>query len=289
MKLLLAIDGSGPSRTALDEVAARPWPGGTQVHVLHVLEPAHLWTTSVTAEELAHRGGDLLRGAVERLRGAGLAAESELLHGDPKRVILERAANQGVDWIVVGSHGSPTTRLVMGNVASTVLHYAPCSVEIVRAYMPPEPKILLATDGSPASEAAARSIAERPWPAGAQLCVLSVVELVLPPVVALLEPPFLHSSQVEEVRAAAMKHSEEAVQRAVAMVGAAFPDVTQSISVLLEGPRRIIVDEAGRWGADLIVLGSHGHRGMDRFLLGSVSQSVTAHATCSVEVVRARG
>jgi nucleotide-binding universal stress UspA family protein len=48
----------------------------------------------------------------------------------------------------------------------------------------------------------------------------------------------------------------------------------------------VILDEAERWGADLIVLGSHGYRAFKRFLLGSVSQAVATHAPCSVEIVR---
>ena len=51
-------------------------------------------------------------------------------------------------------------------------------------------------------------------------------------------------------------------------------------------PRSAILDEAETWGADLIVLGSHGYRAWERFLLGSVSQAVVSHAKCSVEVVR---
>lgn len=288
MKLLLAIDGSAASRIALDEVSGRPWPDGTQIEVLHVIEPAHLWTTSCTAEELAHRSRDLLTEAVAQLRASGLAAEGEMLHGDPKHAILDRAAQIHPDWIVVGSHGSAATRFLMGNVASAVLHYAPCSVEIVRRRAAPDPKILLATDGSAASEAAARSIAARPWPAGLQVRVLTVVELVLPSVVALVEPPFINSAQVEEIRADAMKRAEDAVQTVIGIVAAVCPNVSQSISVLLDGPRKIIQNEASQWGANLIVLGSHGHRGMDRFLLGSVSETVAMHAACSVEVVRAK-
>jgi nucleotide-binding universal stress UspA family protein len=53
-------------------------------------------------------------------------------------------------------------------------------------------------------------------------------------------------------------------------------------------PRVVILDEAEDWGADLIVVGSHGYRAWERFLLGSVSQSVVSHAKCSVEVVRCR-
>jgi nucleotide-binding universal stress UspA family protein len=51
-------------------------------------------------------------------------------------------------------------------------------------------------------------------------------------------------------------------------------------------PRAVILDTAKTWGANLIVLGSHGRRGMDRFLLGSVSEAVAIHAHCSVEVIR---
>jgi nucleotide-binding universal stress UspA family protein len=51
-------------------------------------------------------------------------------------------------------------------------------------------------------------------------------------------------------------------------------------------PRHAIVDCAREWGADLIILGSHGRRGLDRLLLGSVAESVVRHAPCSVEVVR---
>ena len=51
-------------------------------------------------------------------------------------------------------------------------------------------------------------------------------------------------------------------------------------------PREVILDEADHWGANLIVVGSHGYRGLTRFLLGSVSQAIASHAKCSVEIVR---
>jgi nucleotide-binding universal stress UspA family protein len=51
-------------------------------------------------------------------------------------------------------------------------------------------------------------------------------------------------------------------------------------------PRTVILEEAQGWDADLIVIGSHGHTGVKRWLLGSVAQSVVCRAGCSVEVVR---
>jgi nucleotide-binding universal stress UspA family protein len=50
--------------------------------------------------------------------------------------------------------------------------------------------------------------------------------------------------------------------------------------------RERIIDAAEEWGADLIVVGSHGRSGIQRFLLGSVAEFVARHAKCSVEIVR---
>ena len=52
--------------------------------------------------------------------------------------------------------------------------------------------------------------------------------------------------------------------------------------------KRIILDEADHWGANLIVVGSHGYSGFKRLLLGSVSQAVASHAKCSVEIVHSQ-
>jgi nucleotide-binding universal stress UspA family protein len=57
--------------------------------------------------------------------------------------------------------------------------------------------------------------------------------------------------------------------------------------VIPGSPRAVILDEAKCWDADLILVGSHGYRAWERFLMGSVSQAVVSHAKCSVEVVRA--
>ena len=51
-------------------------------------------------------------------------------------------------------------------------------------------------------------------------------------------------------------------------------------------PEEAILDDAEKLDADLIVLGSQGFKGLDRFLLGSVSHDVAIHAPCSVEIVR---
>ena len=73
----------------------------------------------------------------------------------------------------------------------------------------------------------------------------------------------------------------------LALVSAGI-ESSESISVVWEQPRTIILNEAAAWGADLIVTGSHGHNRFTSLLPGSVSEAVAMHAPCSVEVIRGK-
>jgi len=290
MNVLVAVDNSDASMAVLQEVAARPWPGGTRLEVLNVVEPAHLWVVSSTVEEAMQSSAVFVERAAGDLRSRGLDATGLSLAGDPKRVILDHAKEIKADFVFVGSQGaSALARFLMGSVASGVVRYAPCSVEIVRARQGKTAgvhKILLATDGSASSDRAAQSIADRPWGKETEIEVFSVVELVLPTTQALLEPPYVESEQLEAQRAEAMQRAQNAVASAKRILSKTFPHVAESISVLVSGPKAVITEEADQTGADLIVVGSHGHRGVERFLLGNVSEGVALHAHCSVEVIR---
>jgi len=290
MNVLVAVDNSDASMAVLQEVAARQWPGGTRVEVLNVVEPAHLWVVSSTVEEAMQSSAVFVERAAGSLRRSGLEATAISAPGDPKRVILDRAKESQADFVFVGSQGvSALARFLTGSVASGVVRYAPCSVEIVRVRQGKAAgvhKILLATDGSPSSDRAAQSIADRPWGEGTEIEVFSVVELILPTTQALLEPPYVESEQLETQRAEAMQRAQNAVASAKRILSKTFPQVAESISVLVSGPKAVITEEADRTGADLIVVGSHGHRGVERFLLGNVSEGVALHAHCSVEVIR---
>jgi nucleotide-binding universal stress UspA family protein len=147
-------------------------------------------------------------------------------------------------------------------------------------------KILLATDGSPCSDAAIAEIAQRPWPRGSEIKVLSAFELPLPPTPeAWAIPP----SYFEELDRAAKDQARAAVDRAIATLRAKLgPEMVIIGDIQAGPPKTVILDETERWGADLIVVGSHGYRTWERFFLGSVSQAVVSHAKCSVEAVRCR-
>ena len=288
MQTLIAIDNSAASASIVDQVAARPWAKEARFTVLHVMEPAHLWTLSTTATELAQRSQAVVGHAVEKLKAAGLAVDGVEREGDPKSVILDYAKEIRASRIVVGSRGaSGVDRLLLGSVAARVLRGAPCSVWIVRPGLTGLPrKVLLATDGSECSEQAARSLTVHPLPPSTEVRVMSVVEYYLPPEVTLLQPPGVDPTRVNQIREQAMATAEDAVDGANRILESTYPNRSQAISVLLEKPAELIVREAKEWGADWITLGSHGRHGAARFLVGSVSEYVATHATCSVAVER---
>ena len=143
-------------------------------------------------------------------------------------------------------------------------------------------KILLAIDGSACSNAAVEEVARRPWPEGSQVKVLTALETPTAPTPeGWALPPYYF----EEMNQALQKKGEDIVNNALQKLKA--NKMLLADAVLTPGsPRPVILDEAESWGADLIVVGSHGYSAWKRFLLGSVSQAVVSHAKCSVEVVR---
>jgi nucleotide-binding universal stress UspA family protein len=144
-------------------------------------------------------------------------------------------------------------------------------------------KILLAIDGSAPSQYAVDEVARRPWPSPTMVRVLSVIQPYTPPATEFV----LAGATLENMRRQQTSEAERLTALGVEAVKVAS---VSGETVVREGdPRSEIVDEAVEWGADLIVVGSHGRTGLKRWLLGSVASAVVSHAPCSVEVVRTRG
>ncbi len=292
MKILLAIDSSTTSQYVVSMAATRPWPSGTVFCIVSVVDMRQWEGLPVLIEDAKHQGQFLVKGAMDALAQSGHEVFSEVHLGFPKKAIPEYAKQWAADLVMVGSHGqSALTRFFLGGVAQAVLRTSPCSVEIVRpGPVPPSRtegmKILLATDGSECSAKAVDSVTNRPWPARSQIRILSVAE---PPIVQTTPSP-AYSEYPTTVYETLYKQVRERAEGAVAdarkMLSAAGLYVCDGEATPEGEPRTVILDEARAWGADLIVLGSHGRRGWDRLLMGSVAESVALHAHCSVEVIR---
>ncbi len=146
-------------------------------------------------------------------------------------------------------------------------------------------KILIATDGSDASkfviEAACQAIVN---PESAEVKIISAVE----PIVPMAAEPFAISAEYYgEIAAQMDTQAKAAVEQAAVDLKKNCPNLNDvSSEVRRGGAARSIVEAAQNWGADLIVVGSHGYGFWSRALLGSVSNAVVHHAPCSVLIVR---
>ena len=140
-------------------------------------------------------------------------------------------------------------------------------------------RVLVAVDDSKFAEDLSRSVITQCQASTTEVLVLHrSLQPIGPP------PPQMSPRYAPELEAE-NKLARELVERIAAELSAAgfksqgrveFGDVRESI-----------IDYGSEWHADLIVVGSHGERGIQRFLLGSVSEFVARHARCSVEIVRA--
>jgi nucleotide-binding universal stress UspA family protein len=146
-------------------------------------------------------------------------------------------------------------------------------------------KILLAIDDSNCSAAATKAVIAQFAPQHADVHVLHADEWPkgLTTSMAFAEGSAAANSilSLHELR----RHDATSLVAAAAqqLRAAGF---TTTTSVRDGDARQAILDCASQWHADLVVLGSHGKKGFDRLVLGSVSDSVARHAPCSVEIVR---
>lgn len=145
-------------------------------------------------------------------------------------------------------------------------------------------KVMLALDESEHSEFALQSVLERPWNDGTEFLIFSVVEPY--------HPDFTgwDSKAIEQALVYAKKQEEDtknyvaacAEKLATAHKNCIATGETKESARIKEA----IIEKASSWNADLLVMGSHGRTGIQKFLLGSVSQAVIAHSPCSVEIIK---
>lgn len=155
-------------------------------------------------------------------------------------------------------------------------------------------KVLIGYDGSSCADAALEDLQRAGLPRTAEALLISVAEQWLPPPPSSYEIP--EGALPEGVLGgviAAKRQAREGVEFANAtafhaskIVQSLFPAWTVSAQAYSGSPAREILSRAVEWGADLIVVGSHGRSPLGRLILGSVSQRVVTHAACSVRVAR---
>ena len=223
---------------------------------------------------------DAGRQAVERCRTL-LPAETpsirtlcEVQH--PAAFILDSAAAVKADLIAMGTHDhSRMTEVFAGSISHRILLHATVPTLIVKRKARPVARVLLAVEGREDAIRLHTWLTSHPFKNPVTVTILSVV-----PSLHISDPRLM--AGLEGLSEQSKRHAEQVVNDTAHAL--ASPHFTVSIDVRLGDPVTTVC-EVGN-SHDLIVVGSHGRKGLDRFLLGSVSHGIVHRAGCSVLVVR---
>lgn len=308
MKILIAYDGSSYADAAVDDLRRAGLPSEAEALVISVADvwswPApdkDTWPSSAEERDIfglrkaqeesaqaIEEARQLVAQATARVQAAfpSWHVEAEGYGDSPAWAVIKQASERGADLIVVGTQGrSALDRFMLGSVSQKVLYEARCSVRVARRSTRRDdspPRLIIGMDGSADAEAALNAVAARDWPRGTEVRVIAAHSPLA---------PLAFSHFIQPIALAGREYIADRSLFAQKVVEASAERLRQAgliaSSLVKEGsPKQVLIDEAERWGADCIFVGARGLRRLERFLLGSVSSSVAAGASCSVEVVR---
>lgn len=143
-------------------------------------------------------------------------------------------------------------------------------------------RVLVAVEDRKFGEAIIEFISKHRWSEKTEFKIIHVIEpLLIGSYMSVYPSPLL-----EEITEQSTKYATELLAEMKAKLQKAVPGHHVFTDVFTEIPKYGILNEAKDWQANLIIMGSHGRRGFNRLLLGSVAEAVMSHADCSVTVVR---
>ncbi len=287
MRILIAVDGSDNSYEAVR--ALKYFMRAEELILLHTLDvpkPAYPMMVPEVANELYTALENSMREDGERLldritsllpMNAGPVTR-QLQLGTPAEAIVTAAEQQKVDLILMGARGlGPVKERLLGSVSHRVLTLAPCATFIVSAPVKALQKVLLPLQGPYDAEAALRFLDRKPF--------RETVELILMTVVPTTKPPWpAHEAAARELEKQALLGAQDFLDNVASRVTPL--GYTSKTVASLGSPASVILQEADKIRPDLILMGTHGRRGVTRFVLGSVSHALLHAAKYPVLVFR---
>lgn len=265
-KLLLATDGSKFSEGAILKALGLSKQCSSKLIAVSVIKTNLEF--EVTMPQVIEKEEDEAARHLELIKAKalkeGMDCETLTVHGEePYQEIVNAASRNQVDMIIMGRHGrTGLLKLMMGSVTARVIGHAPCNVLVIPAAAKVECRnILVATDGSRYSEAAAYEAIDIAKRCGSALVIVSVA--------------------ASEAEIAAAKDNVKRVEEIAVREGLKAEGLT-----LTGRPYEAIVEASKQRSADLIVVGSHGRTGIERLLMGSVTERVIGHTESAVLVVK---
>ena len=312
MRLLIGYDGSESGDAALSDLRRAGLPRDVEaliVSVADVMKTPTMSSYELVEQALVSRrvtSGIILAQAqaAQALEEAGQFASkasdrvqtlfpewdvrAEVLPGNAAHGLIGKADEWEPDLVVVGSQGrSAVGRLLLGSVSKKLVTDLKSSVRVVRRapdqadHVPP--RIIVGVDGSTQAEKAVRTVGSRVWPHGTEVRLVAVEDGTSPRTISGILPTAAELIKGSNDEAAfAARTMVEWAENELSAIG-----LRTSVVFGKGDPQRVLVDEARKWKADSIFVGSRDFSSaLERFRFGSVSTALVTSAPCSVEVVR---
>ncbi len=282
--ILVPTDGSEPANAAVEAALALADRFDASLRAINVAGFAEVSdeVAGETSSRIAELAAPILESITERAADRGVSVSTDVVETtDPvHRAIVDDAVDHDADLIVMGTHGrTGLDRIALGSVAERTLRAAPVPVLTVSDDASLDPafdSVLVPTDGSEGADAAADH--------GIALCEATDAALHGVHVVDLT--PLWGTAESAVLLEALEDSGREAVDDVIRRAEAADLRSTEA-SVLSGTPARGIVDFADDRDVDLIVMGTHGRTGLERYLLGSVTEHVVRLSDRPVLTLRA--
>jgi len=280
--ILVPTDGSECATTAADYARDLASAYGATVHALCVADPRTV-ENAPDAERVRDARADLAERTCADFSAAGVETRQAVRTGVPHRAILEYATEQGIDLVVMGTHGrTGVERFLLGSVTEKVVRLSDVPVLTVKAtddgtVTYPYDEVLVPTDGSSGAAAAVAPAVDVASTYDARLHALSVVDTMAMGV-------DVRSEVVLEQLEDAARRAVEAVERRAADASVAAVET----AVEYGRPHGGIRSYVDRNDIDLVVMGTQGRTGVERYLLGSVAEKTVRTSSVPVVTVRPR-
>lgn len=281
--VLVPTDGSDAANRALDRALELTGDGGT-VHVLHVADTAELSATRVGGEvvdELVSEGNRIVEACADRAGAAGHEIVTAVQQGSPAETIDRYASDHDIDLILMstrGRHG--VEEALLGSTAERVVRHASVPVLTVHPDVDIEfdelDRILVPLDEQAGPQAAIDIATDLARQQNATIELLHVVEE------AGLAAEIFGDSHQAEREAEAGATLDEAVET---IRSTGFDSVKSSVETG-DSVAEVILNIADDRDVDLICMGTHGRGGIDRYVLGSVTERVVRTTKRPVLTVR---
>lgn len=280
-RILVPTDGSEAVADVLEGVLDLAERTDATVHVLNVADTSRLSLTTTEAgvlDLLEEHGAELAETAADRVRERGVDVVTAVRQGEPAPTIVDYAADEECDLVVLPTHGrTGVARLFLGSVTERVVRQSEVPVLAVRPdadlHVPVE-RVLVPTDGSAPAASALETGVALAIDHDAALHLLDVVDT------ASLGPDVGSYVDVDRLEARADRVLEDAA--AAARDAGREPEAT---TVEFGTPHREITRYASEHDVDLVVMGTQGRTGLDRYLLGSTTEKVLRTAPVPVLTV----